>query len=166
MKKIVVIAIVVVMAVSCSSPLIHLTLDRQQEMYYLDYSKYAAEGFMILPYPYQGEFDALGELRLEVNPKVIVEGVGWRRGSYEPVSSYFEKTLYYKADTTLGGFTPRVVIPADPELLNDLVRMAVDEAKYRGADAIANFNIEFFPDNIGADEREGYVVSGFLIKRK
>lgn len=170
MKKIVLILAAAMAAMSCSSPLIHLTLDRQQVMCYLDYSKYAEEGFMILPYPYQGEFDALGELVMEVNPAAVVSGDGWYRsksGSYvSPVSSFFRDTPYFRADTTLGNFTPRLSTSLEKNMPNDLVRMAVDEAKSQGADAIVNFSIEYFDDGVGPDDREGYIVSGFLIKRR
>lgn len=167
MKKITLVSIAIITAVSCSAPLIHLNLDRQQEMYFTDYSKYSNEGFMILPYPYQGNFDALGELTLEVNPAVLIQGDGWRRNpSNVSVSPYFRDTPYFKADTTLGYFSPKHVFLADENIIDDMVEMAVHEAKSRGANALVNFHLEYFTDGVGPDDREGYIVSGFLIRIK
>lgn len=170
MKKIFLILAAAMAVTACSAPMINLTLGRQSSLYYIDYSKYAQEGFLILPYPYQGEFDALGELAMEVNPAVAVSGDGWHRSKshnyMSPVNSFFRDTPYFRADTTLSSFTPRLAVPLEKNMPDDLVRMAVDEARSLGADAIVNFRIEYFDDGVGPDDREGYIVSGFLIRRR
>lgn len=112
-----------------------------------DYRHYTAEGFLISPSPYTYNFESVGEIDIVIEPAQVKETI---KGQY---SNY--TTLVYEN------------IPYD-----ELVKIAVDEAKSKGADALVNFSIT--KEKISHVNRMlgGYTysyiyyVKGFCIKRK
>lgn len=121
--------------------------DRKIEVMFSDYSKYMKEGFLITPNAYQGEFDSIGELRIDVAPAISRQTIG--EGYYASSSFAYE------------------VINEE-----ELISTAVTVAKGKGANAITNFKIEVV-DTYKYSKLYGtnvpdyyYCITGFCIKIK
>lgn len=102
------------------------TFKPQQRSYsisFLDYRPYTSEGFFISPDPYTGEFEALGELYLEVQPEQKEIDIK-NKDNYDSI-------VYW--GTQAYGF----------ERINhaELLEMAVKRAVSVGANGIANIRI-------------------------
>lgn len=116
--------------------------------YFADYRPYAAESFLISPNPYTEEFESIGEIEIVITPAL---------------KQYPEEGSAYDAR---GRYIDYEDISHD-----ELLKIAVEEAKSRGADAIVNFSISKTP--ISASDTAGsyaageeYRIKGFCIKRK
>ena len=81
-----------------------------------DYRPYAAEGFLISPNPYTYNFESVGEIDIVVEPAMVKE---------------LTEGLYYNYETLV----------YETISYDELVKIAVDEAKAKGADALVNFSI-------------------------
>jgi len=144
MKKLFIAIIAVTSLVGCSAM---KETQRTVLSSFSDYRQYAAEGFLISPSPYTYNFESVGEIDIVVEPAMVKELVKGQYSNYE--------TLVYET------------IPYD-----ELVKMAVDEAKAKGADALVNFSIT--KEKIsqvnkmygGYTYSHIYYVKGFCIKRK
>lgn len=144
MKKLFIAIIAVASLIGCS-----VMKETQRTVFssFSDYRQYAAEGFLISPSPYTYNFESVGEIDIVIEPAMVKELVKRQYSNYE--------TLVYET------------IPYD-----ELVKMAVDEAKAKGADALVNFSIT--KEKIsqvnkmygGYTYSHIYYVKGFCIKRK
>lgn len=139
MKKFFIAIVAVVTITSCS------TMKETQRTIltsFSDYRQYAAEGFLISPSPYTYDFESVGEIDIVVEPAMVK----------------VVKSQYYNYETLV-----YETIPYD-----ELVKMAVDEAKAKGADALVNFTItkEYVRDTHGLINEMYYNITGFCIKRK
>lgn len=143
MKKIILILAAAMAVTACGTPLVIPSDEpRKTTELFLDYGKYAEEGFLISPNPYNGTFNAIGEAMLIIDPAVKYEVA--RR----PRSSYTGDT------TTMAVVTPVYEVVNTDELIGSFVNSAVK----KGADAAVNFKCLF---------RDGkYELSGYLIRRK
>lgn len=141
MKKILIIIASALAIASCGTL---KPTPRTYQVYFSDYRSYSEDGFLISPNPYTYGFESIGELHIEVQPAIIE---GERESLYEGV--------------TIKGYVAEN-IPYD-----DLVDIAVNEAKSRGADALVNFSITTETANITRDV-VGYIyhIDGYCIKRK
>lgn len=118
---------------------------------FADYRSYTQEGFLISPNPYTAEFESLGEINIAVTPAITRDGTS---ANTDSIYSIIKPCEYEH-------------IPYD-----ELVAIAVKEAKARGADALVNFSIT--REVISKADRMygGYIVgyayniSGYCIKRK
>lgn len=118
--------------------------DRIVISHFADYSEYAKEGFLISPDAYSGEFDSLGEITINVTPKLAEhkEESGLITYRYEIISH------------------------------SELVAIAVKEAKDRGADGIVDFKVtsptfsDYEIENGFAVSNRAYLITGFCIKRR
>lgn len=144
MKKIAIIIVAVLSIAGCS------TMKETQRTIlasFSDYRPYTIEGFLISPTAYTYNFESVGEIDMIVEPAIVKEKVENGYSSYE--------RLVYET------------IPYD-----ELVKMAVDEAKAKGADALVNFSITkekvSQTDTMygGYTYKYIYYVKGFCIKRK
>lgn len=115
-----------------------------------DYRQYAAEGFLISPSPYTYNFESVGEIDIVVEPAQIIKETPSLYSGGVPTKTLVYETISY----------------------DELVKMAVDEAKAKGADALVSFSIT--KEKIsqvnkmygGYTYSHIYYVKGFCIKRK
>jgi len=145
MKKLLILAVAVIVASSCSV----LTHQRYVSTMFLDFQPYTEAGFFISPNPYTGEFSPIGEISITVQPALMPK-TKVIRGSGE----YTDGLYAQKSNANV----VQEDIPA-----SELVEMAVREAKARGANGISNFKCIVVT---GADpiEPRHYEISGFAIK--
>lgn len=123
--------------------------ERTITKYFTDYREFSAEGFLITPNPYNQDCVSIGELEIIVTPafkQYPEEGQ-----AYDSRGKYFDfEDIDY----------------------NDVVRIAVEEAKNMGADAITNFSIRQKEiskiDKLRGATAYGYEyrITGYCIKRK
>lgn len=145
MKKIIIALMAAVALTSCATmkPTERVVLSA-----FSDYRQYSAEGFLISPSPYTYNFEGIGEIDIEVLPGKVMEEVP---SLYSGGST--QKRLVYET------------IPYD-----ELVAMAVKEAKSKGADALVSFSIttEKYATGQGMTYAVGqkYHIRGYCIKRK
>lgn len=105
----------------------------------IDFTPYTAQGFMITPEMYRGDYESVGvinvimhaEGRLETDPKTGI--TGW----------HFS-TLH----------------------VDDVVKEAHQRAVAMGADAIVNFDVKAAPEVVQTVVVPGIEATGFAIKRK
>lgn len=142
MKKIISIMLVAAALTSCGTQLvIPSDQPRKTTELFLDYSKYTYKGFLISPYPYTNEFEAIGEIMLVIDPAVTYK------------VERIPRTPYTGDTTTKAVITPTYEVIDTNELIDGFVDSAIE----RGADAAVNFKCNI---------RDGkYELSGYLIKR-
>lgn len=155
MKKLLFIfPICLLIGLSGCSPKLTPTPRVIEEMYF-DYAPFARTGFLISPDPYPSEFEACGEILIKVQPaKIIKKG----KQVYDAVNgSYFSNDYLASEDIA-------------PEIM---LKMAVDNAKKVGANALVNFKCIAKYDSYYSTVLVSYVnilshyeISGFAIKRK
>jgi Holliday junction resolvase-like predicted endonuclease len=144
MKRFILAVLVAMTATSCATlkPTQRLVLSA-----FSDYRPYQEEGFLISPNAYTYNFESVGEIDIIVEPARIKKLVESQYSSYE--------ALDYET------------IPYD-----ELVAIAVKEAKEKGADALVNFSIKR-EASLELNRTSGrymtkytYYIKGFCIKRK
>lgn len=145
MKRLLLFAVAAIVASSCSV----MTHQRYVSTMFLDFQPYTESGFFISPNPYTGQFSPIGEINITVQPALqprarIIKGTG----------TYTDGLYTQKANTNL----VQEDIPAE-----ELIDLAVREAKAKGANGISNFKCARV---MGADPIEPvlYEISGFAIK--
>lgn len=137
-----------------------LEAGRIVSTFYADYAKYEEEGFLISPYEYTEDFDGLGELRLVIAPALIE----------------------VQLPSVYSGGAARTVFDYETIPYDELVQVAVEEARKRGADALVSFSIELRDlkvndpiykggacgRSMGDGYTQGYMyhIKGYCIKRK
>ncbi len=109
-----------VLVQSCSPKL----MPRDVKTFYIDYSKYSSEGFLISPNPYPGSFTSLGELLITVIPGDVVVS---KMNVFNSQNNFYESTRTFEKEQI-----------STKELLD----IAVNFAKQKGANAIVNFKCE------------------------
>ena len=149
MKKVLFIVLAALMLANCGTV---MPTARQTLVSFSDYRQYTQEGFLINPCPYTYNFESVGELNITIIPaKVEIK----KEYPYQP------DTFYYVVENEAIDF-------------NELVAIAVSEAKSKGADAIVNFEItaNYRPTTYTSyssplpDDVINYKIKGFCIKRK
>lgn len=129
-----------------------VTKPQERRVYtsFADYRPYSSDGFLISPSPYTYNFESVGELNITVIPAIIETK---KEYPYQP------DTFYYVVESEIIDF-------------NELVSIAVNEAKSKGADAIVNFaiNVEYasYYNKYGSSTSNNiskYIIKGFCIKR-
>jgi uncharacterized protein YbjQ (UPF0145 family) len=116
-----------------------------------DYRQYTEEGFLISPMTYTYNYESIGDLEIVLVPAQELK---------ETPSLYAGSTATHKT------------LVNESISYNELVEMAVNQAKSKGADAIVNFSIKkedkLEPNRLygGYIEVTTYYISGFCIKRK
>ena len=118
---------------------------------FADYRGYTQEGFLISPNPYTSDFESVGEINIIVTPAIK------RSNSTHADGIYYTNSSSYDYEQ----------IPYD-----ELVEIAVKEAKAKGADALVNFSIA--RETVSQVDRfhgryivgYAYNISGYCIKRK
>lgn len=147
MKKVFIIIAAALLFASCSTL---RPTQRVSQTIFSDYRQYTEQGFLISPNAYPGEFDAVGEINLIVTPALVKTEI---------------QSLYAGGGTRMG-------IAYEKISYDELVAMAVKEAKGKGADALVNFAIDV-QEISSVDKMYGgyttgykYYVKGYCIKRK
>lgn len=136
MKKLIIIATAISILTSCVGP--KLT-SRVVTSSLLDFRGYAESGFLVSPYAYTTDYEAIGELEVYVLPANIKTA--------DPKSDFNIK-IYTQEDITR----------------QELADIAVEEAKKTGADALVNFKIQKIP--VPNSSEHFFSLTGFCIKRK
>ena len=135
--------VLVITAISCS-PVIHPSV----KVYFADYRPYSDAGFFISPDPYSaGPFESLGELYIEVTTGTLKKE---------------DKSVKNKNDDGIYSRPEEVDLGVGAINYNELLDLAVSEAKSLGADGLADFKITSPPSNILSGT---YTISGLCIKR-
>ncbi|MPM33639.1 hypothetical protein SDC9_80216 [bioreactor metagenome] len=152
-KLILIIPLFIILFSSCSNKLI--PTERKVFEGYFDYSKYAAEGFLISPNSYVGTFEPCGELQMVIFPaEKIVKG----------------KTVYSSSDNSYSQEESLVTENID---YDELLKLIVDKAKLKGGNALVNIRFRNVYNNYYSEALKVYVksflcyeIEGFVIKRK
>ena len=145
MKRVVLVLAVAAMFAGCAPKLI--PTERKVNTYLLDFRQYAGEGFFISPNPFNGTFDPIGVITIEIYPATKI------------------------GQTSFNGMYVLQLVP-EPISLSDALDMAVGEARKLGANALVDFSWSVNQkDVVGSNgkitkELSHYTFSGFAIKRK
>jgi len=111
----------------------------------IDFSKYAKEGFLITPEPYNYEFQSMGIIHFVIRPPA------------------FKRSIRTKSNTR------QFIWEAKDLKVEKVLDYAIKKAKELGGDAIMNFklvsNDKSFLDNGRPYKISGFEVYGFIIKR-
>lgn len=152
MKRIIFLILMATFVAGCS---VLKPTPRQATTYLVDFRPYSSADFFLSPDPYQGEFEPIGEIRIEVTPALV-----------EPrKSSKFHDAIYGQNH----GIVPEVVP------MEDLLETVVAQALNLGANGIANLKVS--TEVFSVVKSRGlfrtttmpvtkYVVTGFCIVRK
>ena len=134
------------------------SINEVKNFYAIDFTKYSANGFLITPEKYQGEYNSIGIIRYEVYPSAV----------YKTVST-MENPAW-----TPTGIEPRVLQIKEWDIkkntLQDVLDGMYEECKKMGADALVNFDVknEMVPYTGISNpvQINGNIITGFAIKRK
>lgn len=109
---------------------------------FIDYQEFSKEEFMLSPDPYIGEFEPIGELKINIVPALKSSQV-WGQSAK---------------------------ITRELVTYQEMAQIAVSKAKGIGADALVNFEIKIEPRYPTRKDKNWcniqYFVSGFCIDRK
>ena len=121
----------------------------------MDFRPYSSADFFLSPDPYNGDFEPIGEIRIEISPALM-----------KPVSgSQYEDSVYSQGKSVIPEVVP----------MKDLLEAIVSKALDLGANGIANLEIMTEQQNIVTSRGlftvttmpvTKYIVTGFCIIRK
>lgn len=149
MKKILIAILTAVVLTSCGS-VKPTTSDRMVLSSVVNYQKYSEEGFLITPFEYTADYEAIGEMEILIIP-AKVKNQGARTVNFE--SKTAGSTTTYIAQENISK--------------QEMTNIAVAKAKELGANAIAGFKIEkkYYYLQSQYNNDVYYVVSGLCIMR-
>ena len=145
MKRILILLLALIGLSSCGT---FIPQQRSITTVFLDYSQYTSQGFFLSPDAYTEEHDALGELFIEVLPEqkeARIDSEGNPKGELDMVTYYFDGAYGFE----------RIYF-------DELLAIAVEKAKEKGADGICNLKIS----KTSTTGFIRYEVTGLCIKRK
>lgn len=145
MKKIIIGIITTLGIISCGMTK-QTTYDRIVLSSFVNYQQYEDEGFLITPFEYSSDYEAIGELEILIIPAKL-ELQGERKVNFE--SKTAGSTSVYLAQEEISK--------------QEMTDIAVVKAKELGANAIAGYRIEKAYSN---NNDAYYIISGFCIQRK
>ncbi|MGB0431883.1 MAG: hypothetical protein ACPGLV_15520 [Bacteroidia bacterium] len=140
--------ILLALTTSCAT-----TMEQWQTQYLesnIDFSKYAADDFLITPFEYNGKYESVGFIQIIARPKIDLVSHTTR-----PNVEFGEKVIYDGGNY----YVARAVS------LENAIEKAYQEAKEMGANAIVNLKIESIELNNGIHKLDGLKITGFAIKR-
>ena len=123
-----------------------MTHQRYVSTMFLDFQPYTEAGFFISPNPYTGQFSPIGEISIVVKPALQRQA--------KQVKGSFSDSMY----ASTGALVVQEEIPAE-----ELLEMAVNEAKAQGANGISNFKCVRISD-VSEIEPYHYEITGFAIR--
>ena len=138
MKRIVIYITAIIILSGCSVQQEVKEVQRSIIVHFIDFQKYEAEGFFISSTPYIGNYKNIGELTIGITPA---------KGNY-------------KVPTEQNPNWYMIVYKEENIDYNEVLAIAVKEAKAKGADALVNLKIT--KEISGSDQ---YTISGLCIKR-
>jgi len=164
MKKLLFYVFIIVLLSGCTTAFKIAKLDELQEIAEIknfnsiDFTTYTAKGFFITPEKYMGEYNSIGIVRYEVYP-----GATYVKTSSIP-NPEFGKTTGASAVIFLKEWKVNYIS------LQEVLGGMYEQCKKMGADALVNFEVKpsAFP-YLGISNPtsiNGYIISGFAIKRK
>lgn len=152
MKRIILFAVAVACIAGCS---VMKPTPRIESAYLMDFRPYSSADFFLSPDPYNGDFEPIGEIRIEISPALM-----------KPVSgSQYEDSVYSQGKSVIPEVVP----------MKDLLEAIVSKALDLGANGIANLEIMTEQQNIVTSRGlftvttmpvTKYIVTGFCIIRK
>jgi hypothetical protein len=113
---------------------------------FLDFQPYTEAGFFISPNPYTGQFSPVGEINIIVQPAL--------QRPAKQVKGSFGDSMYASTGAP---------VVQEEILSEELLEMAVNEAKAQGANGISNFKCLRVSD-ANPIEPYHYEITGFAIK--
>lgn len=152
MKKLLLLFMLLAFLSSCSPSFTHIA--RVTHIQVIDYIKYAEEDFLITPNSYTYDFIGIGEIFITITPAT-------ERDTVKSIHSYDKNGKPFYITQT--GFVEEKIS------INEMIDIAVNEAKKMGADAITNFEIRRNYNNgflFNGKYIYPYEVLGYCIKRK
>jgi hypothetical protein len=166
MKKLVIIAIAIVILFSSCAPKL-MSVERRVYPYVMDLRQYSQEGFFVSPTDYIGLFEPIADITMEVFPsekdEIVKVYITWKGDI--PYSEELERK-YGKPQEIKKRIKERISS-------EELLKIIVDYAKNMGADALVNVKIHretytYTTPAMGRPETEilWYECHGFAIKRK
>lgn len=112
-----------------------------KEDYFLqDFRKYTQRGFLFTPYEYEGEYESIGAIRIEVGPEMKL----------------------FRDKGQKGHGTYKIEKDVDP---SEVIEKAYRLASGMGADALIDFIVTTEEEQFFGGSRKVYIISGFAIKR-
>ena len=120
--------------------------EHQVSTYGLDFTPYAAQGFLFTPGTYEGDYESIGAITVEIRPSV--GKAGHNNGSIKVFSSADSKSWFIEK------------LNAD-ELVSEAFRASTE----LGADALTRYTFDEKRAMNGDIEVPIYTMSGFAIKR-
>jgi len=139
MKKLVFILVAVIVA-GCAVA----RQPRVVEAGFIDFRPYTDAGFLLSPDPYTGNFDALGEILVNVTPALV------------PAKSVAQGKFVDGAYNSVGMVREKIDAA-------ELLELAYKQAIQYGADGIVDLKFTFQSDAAGISQ---YTISGLAIKRR
>jgi len=118
--------------------------DRQENFYGMDFTKYTSEDFLITPKSYDGEYQSIGVLRVEIWPEMNRSAEEITGDRVTDFSDWHSKPIKTKT----------------------VVDSLYQKAKRMGADAIIDFRTQRLSQSIDDGTRVGVEARGFAIDRK
>jgi hypothetical protein len=144
MKRLIFIFTIALFFCSCTVTKIS-QIPAKQALLGFDFRPYTEKGFLITPYSYAGEYEAIGLMKFTMTPEA-------NRVADDKPSNY----TTYKWEIK--------------ELRQeDAIKGMYEECVKMGADALVDFKLNYITDNYNTDPYAsviGYEVTGFAIKRK
>lgn len=139
MKKNIVTFIAAIALAGCGAPQVIQQNEERVVVHFLDFEKYEKEGFFVSTTPYMMEYQNIGEVTIVITPQ---------KGNFKVPSEL--NPNWYTIETKF-------------ETINyeEVLDIAVKEAKAKGADALVNLRVEHT-----YSDRERYKITGLCIKRK
>lgn len=133
-------------------------INPAEHLYDLDFSPYAAKGFLITPEKYSGEYESIGLITFTAMPGAQYKRIGFKVNPFYTAESGQPKIIdaYEWATDTIEFDT----------ILNKVYNICLS----RGADALVNFQGETiyssYDNYSNPVTLSGYKISGYAIKRK
>lgn len=124
-----------------------MTHQRYVSTMFLDFQPYTEAGFFISPNPYTGQFSPVGEINITVQPAL--------QQPSRQIKGVYNDAVY--APKNGAGVVQEEI------LAEELLDMAVKEAKAKGANGISNFRCTRVLD-ANPLEPYHYEITGFAIK--
>jgi len=158
MRKLLLAVSVLFVLAGCTSLKELPTIFENKNFYAIDFTKYSASGFLITPEKYPNEYTSIGIVRYEVYPGA----------KYRIVSSKLNP------DYTSANNQPRTIQVKEWEVNKISIQEVLDgmyeKCKEMGADALVNFDVKYdavpYTGISNPVIINGYVITGFAIKRK
>ncbi|MBA4411426.1 MAG: hypothetical protein C0397_18650 [Odoribacter sp.] len=158
MKKLLITCFAFMILTSCTSLKELSTIFENKNFFAIDFSKYSESGFLITPEKYLGEYTSIGIVRYEVYPGAYYKIIGSKPNPNFGSNPSEPKTILVK-EWVVNKISMQ-------EALDGMYKKCLE----MGANALVNFDVKYdvvpYTGISNPVYINGYVISGFAIKRK